>query len=112
MKATTWTLFLFTATAAAEIFGCYSVYLWLNLKRSPLWLLPGAVTRLTRLLVVLTLTLSLGAHWVLLQSVAWMGMVVHYSQNATVTEALSKTFDGQHPCKLCKFVKEGKQSEK
>ena len=44
MKATAWTLFLFIVTAAAEIFGCYSVYLWLNLKRSPLWLLPGAVS--------------------------------------------------------------------
>lgn len=70
------------------------------------------VTRLTRLLVVLTLTLSLGAHWVLLQSVAWVGMAVKYSQDATITEALSKTFDGQHPCKLCKAVQEGRQSEK
>ena len=25
--------------------------------------------------------------------------------------ALSKTFDGKHPCKLCKLVKEGKKSE-
>ena len=70
------------------------------------------LTRLTKLLLVLALTLSLGAHWALLQSVAWVGMVVNYSQDATITEALSKTFDGQHPCKLCKAVKEGKQSEK
>ena len=41
---TAWTLFLFTAVAAAKIFGCDSGYLWLNLKRSPLWLLPGAVS--------------------------------------------------------------------
>jgi len=44
MKATAWTLLLFAATAAAEIFGCYTAYLWLNLKRSPLWLLPGAMS--------------------------------------------------------------------
>ena len=68
--------------------------------------------RLAKLVVVLTLTLSLGAHWMFLQSVAWVGMVVNYSHDATLTEALSKTFDGQHPCKLCKFVQQGKSSEK
>ena len=26
-------------------------------------------------------------------------------------EALAKTFDGEHPCKLCKVVREGKKSE-
>lgn len=68
--------------------------------------------RVSKLLVVLTLTLSLGAHWAFLQSVAWVGMVVKYSHDATLTEALSKTFDGQHPCKLCKFVQQGKTTEK
>lgn len=68
--------------------------------------------RLMKLVVVVTLTLSLGAHWMLLQSVAWVGMVVNYSHDATLTEALSKTFDGQHPCKLCKFVQQGKATEK
>lgn len=68
--------------------------------------------RLSKWLVVLALTLSLGAHWALLQSVAWVGMVVTYSQDSTFTEALSKTFDGRHPCKLCKAVQEGKRSEK
>ena len=65
-----------------------------------------------KLVVVLTLTLWLGAHWMFLQSVAWVGMVVNYSHDATLTEALSKTFDGQHPCKLCKFVQQGKTTEK
>lgn len=35
---------LFCLTAAAEIFGCYAVYLWLRLHRSAGWLLPGAVS--------------------------------------------------------------------
>ena len=61
---------------------------------------------------MLTLTLSLGVHWTFLQSVAWVGMVVSYSHNATLGEALAKSFDGRHPCKLCKAVQEGKQSEK
>lgn len=71
-----------------------------------------AVQRLAKLAVVLTLTLSLGAHWTFLQSVAWVGMVVNYSHDATLGEAFSKTFDGQHPCKLCKFVQAGKAAEK
>jgi small multidrug resistance family-3 protein len=33
---------LFALTALAEILGCYSVYLWLRLDRSFLWLLPAA----------------------------------------------------------------------
>ncbi len=36
-------LLLFTATAAAEIFGCYAVYAWLKLGRTAWWLAPGAV---------------------------------------------------------------------
>lgn len=63
-------------------------------------------------MVVLALTLSLGAHWAFLQSAAWFSMVVTYSQDATFTEALEKTFDGEHPCRLCDFVQEGKKAEK
>lgn len=65
---------------------------------------------LARWLVVLALTFSVGAHWALLQSVAWLGMAVVYVKVAPLKEALSKTFDGQHPCKICKFVREGQQS--
>ena len=39
-------------------------------------------------------------------------MVISYSQNATLTEALEKTFDGKHPCPLCKKIAESKRSEK
>jgi small multidrug resistance family-3 protein len=35
---------LFAVTALAEIFGCYTVYLWLSLKKSPLWLVPGVAS--------------------------------------------------------------------
>ncbi len=39
-------------------------------------------------------------------------MMVRYSQETSFTQAVEKTFNGQHPCKLCHFVKEGKQAEK
>lgn len=71
------------------------------------------LARLSKWLIVLVLTLSLGLHWSLLQSVAWIGMIVNYSQGgATLSEALVKTFDGKHPCCLCKQIAKGKQSEK
>ena len=68
--------------------------------------------RSTKWLVVLALTLSLGAHWALLQGAAWLGMMVTYSQEADFSEAFEKTFDGEHPCKICDFVQDGKKAEK
>ncbi len=38
-------------------------------------------------------------------------MTVAYSQDATLGEAIQKTFDGKHACQLCKLVDEGKQTE-
>lgn len=35
---------LYAVTAAAEIFGCYSVYLWQRSGRPIWWLLPGAIS--------------------------------------------------------------------
>ena len=60
---------------------------------------------------MVALILSIGGHWVLLQSVAWVGMFAKNVRTYSVTEALEKTFDGQHPCALCKVVAAGKKSE-
>ena len=68
-------------------------------------------TRSGKILVALALAFSLGAHWSLLQVVAWVNMTVYYAQDASIGEALEKTFDGKHACKLCKLVDEGKQQE-
>lgn len=38
-------------------------------------------------------------------------MAVRFAQTDPLPEALSKTFDGQHPCSLCKVVAEGRQGE-
>lgn len=63
-------------------------------------------------ITVLVLVLTLGLHWALLQTVAWTGMIISYSRDATFTEAVSKTFDGEHPCKMCKIIKKGRGEEK
>lgn len=60
---------------------------------------------------MLALVLSLGLHWAVLQSAAWVSMVVVYSQDASLGEALEKTFDGEHPCPLCKIVESGTKSD-
>ena len=39
-------------------------------------------------------------------------MLAENLRAVSMTEALEKTFDGLHPCCLCKAIKQGKQSEK
>ena len=72
----------------------------------------AVIARLSRFLIVLALAGSIGLHWAFLQSVAWVSMVISYSEDATLTEALVKTFDGRHPCSLCKRIAQSNQTEK
>jgi hypothetical protein len=68
--------------------------------------------RLSKMVVALMLILSIGAHWAILQSVAWTLMIYQYSHQDNWQQALIKTFDGQHPCSLCVLIKEGKKTER
>ena len=70
------------------------------------------VARYCKIILAVGLSLSLGLHWCLLQSVAWASMLVERTHEASFTEAVQTTFDGQHPCKLCRIVREGQQAEK
>lgn len=70
------------------------------------------IRRFAPVLLVMVLSLSLGLHWVALQSAAWVGMVISFSQTATLGEAINKTLAGAHPCKLCKLVQAGQQQGK
>jgi hypothetical protein len=67
--------------------------------------------RTANLVIAMLLVISIGGHWALLQSVAWMTMLVDYSKDAPLSVAVQKTFDGKHPCRLCKIVKHGQQTE-
>jgi hypothetical protein len=67
---------------------------------------------LPKLAIVAALACSVGLHWELLQSVAWVKMVVSYSSVAPLKVAIEKTFDGKHPCSLCNEIAKGRQSEK
>lgn len=47
----------------------------------------------------------------MLQIVAWSNMIVEYSSNDGLIEGAKKTFDGAHPCCLCKAIASGKKEE-
>jgi hypothetical protein len=53
----------------------------------------------------------LGAHWAILQTTAWLGMLVSYSQSKSIERAAAETFDGRHPCAVCTAVEQGKKQE-
>lgn len=61
---------------------------------------------------VLVLVLSLGLHWALFQTVAWTGMILSYSREAPLRQAVFMTFDGEHPCALCHSIRQGRAEEK
>lgn len=62
--------------------------------------------RPTRILTWLMLAVLVGGHWGMLQVVAWTGMLIDYSQDNPFTTAVEMTFDGDHPCAICKQVDE------
>src|SRR6266436_3092918 len=83
-----------------------------GLTQSILAVLSGVFSRLPKLLMAAALAGSIGLHWAFFQSVAWVGMVITYSQESTLTDALGKTFDGKHPCALCKQIAKEKKAQK
>ncbi|MEO7678254.1 MAG: hypothetical protein ABIV39_15965 [Verrucomicrobiota bacterium] len=67
--------------------------------------------RFGKWLLICALVGSIGGQWAVLQVVAWTGMTLSYSKQESFSAALSKTFDGKHPCKLCKMVRAGKKAQ-
>ena len=60
--------------------------------------------------MIFALLAATGTHWAALQSVAWTTMLAKNLQSASVLQALEETFDGKHPCPLCKAIAAGKKS--
>ncbi len=52
-----------------------------------------------------------GAHWLILQGTAWTKMLVDRSQTMGFVAAAKTTFDGDHPCEMCKMVSKETKSE-
>lgn len=70
------------------------------------------LSRFTRIIAATLLALFLGVHWFALQSVGWASMLVSRTQTAGWQEAVRTTFDGDHPCEVCKLVSAGRKAEK
>ena len=62
-------------------------------------------------LVIAALVLMTGAHWAALQTVAWTTMLASNLRTHSLTEAMADTFDGKHPCCLCRAIAAAKKSE-
>jgi hypothetical protein len=69
------------------------------------------VHRLRKILLVLLLVSVTGGQWAMLQSAAWAGMLISNLRTESMPAALSRTFDGKHPCALCRVVDHGRKSE-
>ena len=75
-------LWVYPLAALAEIGGCFAVWAWLKLDRSPLWLIPGVLS-LIAFAWLLTLIPSAAAGRAfaayggvyICASLAWMGLV-------------------------------------
>lgn len=65
-----------------------------------------------RWLTVLALCGALGLHWAALQSTAWTLMLIENAKKESLAQALAKTFDGAHPCSLCRGIEKGRMAEK
>jgi hypothetical protein len=67
--------------------------------------------RAGHLLLILALLSATGAQWALLQSVAWATMLASNSQKECLSDAVSQTFDGRHPCPICLRIAKARQAE-
>ena len=52
-----------------------------------------------------------GGPYAILQVYAWTNMLVSYSQESTLKQAVSDTFSGEKPCHLCEKIAEVKSKE-
>ena len=67
--------------------------------------------RLGKIFVVMALAMTIGAHWALLQTVAWTTMLADNLQSCSLRAAMTKTFDGKHPCPICMAIAAAKKSQ-
>ncbi|HXT10316.1 MAG TPA: hypothetical protein VN873_02050 [Candidatus Angelobacter sp.] len=68
--------------------------------------------RVGQLLMIIAVLSATGTHWLALQSVAWTAMLAENLHTSSFKQAIRSTFDGKHPCCLCKEIARDKQSEK
>ena len=70
------------------------------LLQPPRWL-----QRLCSALLLLAVIHASGLGLNMTQALAWSAMAINYTHDYGLREGLSRTFDGQHPCRLCCAIK-------
>ena len=70
------------------------------------------LVRIGKILTAIALIGAIGGHWAALQGIAWTAMMAESLRTDSLAQALSNTFDGRHPCCLCKAIAAGKKTEK
>jgi hypothetical protein len=68
--------------------------------------------RFGKIFVAIALVAMIGAHWAVLQTVAWTTMLADNLRTHSLSESVDRTFDGKYPCPICKAIAAGKKSEK
>jgi len=59
----------------------------------------------------LALFMAMGGPLALLQGIAWANMVHDFSKNGSLSQAVTKTFDGHHLCPLCQKLAKARAAE-
>ena len=62
--------------------------------------------------MIVAVMAATGMHWMVLQSVAWTTMLAENLETQPLNQAIVCTFDGKHPCCLCKQIAKARQSQK
>jgi hypothetical protein len=68
--------------------------------------------RFGKIFAIVALIAATGAHWALLQSVAWTTMLAGNLRIHSLSESVVRTFDGKYPCPICKAIAVARKSEK
>jgi len=72
----------------------------------------SALLHTARCLALVAVLMICGGHWTAMQAIAWARMLVDYTQRSGVVMAVSETFDGAHPCSMCRAVEKGSSEQK
>ena len=67
--------------------------------------------RLATTISVTVLAFTLGLHWVMLQSFAWVSMTISYTGEISIYAAVKKALDSETTCVLCRVVDASKKAE-
>jgi hypothetical protein len=68
------------------------------------------MARSSSIILLLAFLMANHVHLPLMQVVAWSSMLISYSQDYSLPEALVMTFDGEHPCPMCKAIDQAREA--